>query len=654
MIRFLQTPSLTKKLVFGAILTFICVAMVITLIPGITVSDYFGAGPTQAGIYATVGDEQVTSAEIQKRAQDQARRQGVPAQFMSFLMPQIAEQIVTQKAMLVEARRLGLTVSDDELRDELRNGLFSQQLYPKGEWIGQDKYDAFTQQMGYSIADFERAMKDDILLRKLDSMVRAGAAVGEDDLQKEFVRENTQVKFDYAVVTPESVVKGINPSEAELRKFYEASLAGLKDSIPEQRKVKYVLVDSAKLAAQIKPTPEDLQRFYNDHREQFRVEDEVNVSHILVKTPAPGADGKVDAKAQEAARAKAEGILKQVKGGADFAALAKKESDDPGTAANGGSLGWIKRGQTVAPFEQAAFSLGKGQVSDLVQSQFGFHIIKVEDKHSAHLQTLEEVKDRLAPAVAQEKADRVVEDTANKVLGAARSQSLDAAAAKNGLNVVTTDFFTDKATLPGLGNAADFMDAVFNTKEKSPPALARVEQGYVVFQLEGVQPPQTPTFEQARARLADQYKQQRAAMLLQQKTQELADRAHVLHNLKQAAKEVGAELKTSELVGPNSQVPEIGQISNLEGLFDMKPGEISGPQRAGNNGVVVAMVERDEPPASEFAAKRDQIREAVLQQKRSQAFGVFALGLRQRMEKDGKIKYNEAEKQRLTKPTQGS
>jgi peptidyl-prolyl cis-trans isomerase D len=652
MIRFLQTPSLTKKVVLGGLLLIICLAMVITLIPG-TGLDLFGtANATQAGIYANVGDEQVTTAEIQRQAEKQAQQRGLPAQFVAFIVPQVAEQIVSQKALQAEAHRLGLKVTDEELRDELRNGMLSPQFYPKGQWMGQDKYAQLLQENGYTVADFERAMKDDLLIRKLQTMVQASATATDDEVQKAFVKQNVKIKFDYAVLTADAITKQINPSEPELRKYYESNLARLKNSIPEERKVKLVVVDASKVA--VKPSEDELQRYYNDHREQFRVSDEVNVRHILVKTPPPGPDGKPDPKAMAAARAKADGILKQLQGGADFAALAKKISDDKASAENGGVIGWIKRDSPLVPeFKTASFNLEKGQTSGLVQSQFGFHIIKADDKRAAHLQTLDEVRELITPVVTQEKAERATEQLANKVLSAAKSDGLDAAAAKNGLSVTSTDFFNQKSALPGIGSAPEFMDAVFSAKEKAPPAMARTQQGYAIFQLEGTKPPQTPSFEQVRANLETQYRQERSISVLEQKTQQLSDRARALHNLKQAAKEVGAEVKTSELVGAESQVPDIGQMANIEAAFQLKQGEISGPMQAGKNGVVVQLTERQEPTAAELAAKRDETREMVLREKRNQAMAVFAASVRQRMEKDGRIKYNKAEQERLSKGMAG-
>ena len=163
---------------------------------------------------------------------------------------------------------------------------------------------------------------------------------------------------------------------------------------------------------------EDLQAYYDQHRDDYRVPEQVNVSHILIKTPLPGPDGKVDPKGVEEARKKAEDVLKQVKAGGNFAELAKKYSEDPGSGKNGGSLGWIGKGRTVPEFEKAAFSLAKGATSDLVQSSYGFHIIRVDDKQAAHVKSLDEVKDQIEGAIKQQKAAQAVDQSGQCVAGA--------------------------------------------------------------------------------------------------------------------------------------------------------------------------------------------------------------------------------------------
>jgi peptidyl-prolyl cis-trans isomerase D len=374
------------------------------------------------------------------------------------------------------------------------------------------------------------------------------------------------------------------------------------------------------------------------------------VSHILIKTPLPGADGKVDEKGVAEAQKRAEDVLKQLKAGAKFEDLAKKYSEDPGSAKEGGSLGWIGKGRTVPEFEKAAFSLPKGQISDLVKSSYGFHIIRVDDRQDAHMKTLDEVKAEIEPILKQQKAQDLAQKQAADLLQQAKTQGLDAAAAAKGVPVVTSDFFSRRDIVPGLGPAPQLLDAVFTAAEKSPAEMAATSQGFAVFQLLAVQPPATPTFEEIRAKVEEQFKSERANILLSQKTQELSDRAKSEHDLKKAAKELGATVKTSDFVTPDGQVPDIGSLTGEAAVvFTMKPGDISGPINSGANGVVMSVVEAQAPTEADFAAKRDQIRDGLVQSKEQEIFGLFVTNLREQMEKSGKIKINQEELKTLTR-----
>ena len=377
--------------------------------------------------------------------------------------------------------------------------------------------------------------------------------------------------------------------------------------------------------------------------------EQVKVSHILIKTPLPGPDGKVDEKGVAEARAKAEDVLKQVKAGGDFAKLAEKYSDDPGSGKSGGELGWIGRGRTVPEFEKAAFSLGKGQTSDLVKSSYGFHIIRVEDKQDAHLKTFAEVKSEIEEKVKQQKAAHATEADANALLSQARTSGFDQAAAAKGEAAVTTDFFSRTDSLPGLAANPQFMDAVFNEADKAPPDVVQVPQGYVVFQLLAIRPPATPTFEEIRARVENEFKNERAGFLMQQKTQELSDRAKAAHDLKKVAKELGATVKTSELVAPDGQVPDIGSMSSATAIFSLKPGDISAPITAGGNGVVAQLLEKQAPTDQEFAEKKDQTRQSLIEAKQNDLFGLFVTNLRKDMESSHRLKVNEEEMKNLTR-----
>jgi peptidyl-prolyl cis-trans isomerase D len=375
----------------------------------------------------------------------------------------------------------------------------------------------------------------------------------------------------------------------------------------------------------------------------------VKVAHILIKTPIAAPGQPEDQKGIDAARAKADDVLKQVKAGGDFGKLAETYSDDPGSAKNGGELGWIGRGRTVPEFEKAAFSLAKGQTSDLVKSSYGFHIIRVEDKQDAHVKTLPEVKTEISEKVKQEKLTRATEAAANALLAAARTDGLDKAAASTGATPITTAFFTRNDNLPGLSANPQFMGTVFNEAEKSPPDMAQVPQGYIVFQLLGIQPPATPTFEEIRSRVENEFKNEQAGVLLHQKIQELSDRAKAEHDLKKAAKELGATVKTSDLVAPDGQVPDIGSMSNAAAIFSLKPGEISAPITAGTNGVVAELLEKQAPTDEEFAQKKDQIRESLVEARQNEMYGLFVTNLRKDMEKSKKLKVNEQEMKNLSR-----
>jgi len=655
MIRTLQNAGPTLKIVLGGLLLIICGGMVITLIPGFGSSLGIGAPP--AGVLATIGDQTVTVPEVEREAKAMIRQQfpkGGPqaSMLLPYFASQAAEQLINQKALVAEAHRMGLRVSDDELRDELQHGQLGATFFPDGKFIGQEAYENLLQQHDLTVPQFESEEKGFILVRKLRALVSSSAFVGDADVRDEFVSRNTKVKFEYAVITQADILKGLHPTDEELKAYYDRNKATYNNSIPEKRQIKYVVVDSSKTAAATTVTDQDLQSYYDQHRDEYRVPEQVKVSHILIKTPLAAPGAKEDEKAVADARAKAEDVLKQVKAGGDFAKLAEKYSDDPGSAKSGGELGWIGRGRTVPEFEKAAFSLGKGQTSDLIKSSYGFHIIRVEDKQEAHLKSLAEVKNEIAEKVRQQKTAQATESAANALLSQARTNGLDKAAAAKGQTAVTTDYFTKTDSLPGLGASPQFMDAVFNEADKAPPDVVQVPQGYVVFQLLGVKPPATPTFEEIRSKVENQFKNERASFLLQQKTQELSDRAKAGHDLKKAAKDLGATVKTSDLVAPDGQVPDLGSMSNASAIFALKPGDISGPITAGGNGVVAQLLDKQAPTDQDFAAKKDEIRQSLLQAKQNDLFGLFVTNLRKDMEKSKRLKVNQEEMKNLTR--QGS
>ena len=648
MIKFLQSGNRAAKYILAGFLLVLAGSMVTYLIPG-----FLGdTAVTESGVIAKVGDQEIHRDEVSRVVQDEARQQNYPPSLMPFLTQRAVQELIQQAEITYQGERMGLRVSDKELRDELQNGPYKEALFPGGKWIGADQYKNLLSQYNMTTDQFENQVKLGLLRRKLFSVVTADATVPESELEQAYKDQNTKVKVQYAVLKIDDILKTIKPTDTELKAYFEANKARYQNAIPEKRQIKYFVVNEKDLADKVSVSDADIQHDYSTNQNQYRVPERVKVRHILIETPKPGPDGKVDQKAVDEARAKAQDILKQIKSGGNFAELAKKYSQDPGSKDKGGELGWIVKGQTVAEFEKAAFAQSKGQISDPVQSSFGFHIIQTEDKEDAHVKPLAEVRSEIEDAQKKEKLSALENKISNDAIDIAQKQGLEKAAAKYNAQVVQSNMVARTDSLPGIGSQPSFMDAVFTTSEKAGPQVTRIPTGFAVYEIVKTEPPRAPSFDEIKDRVASEFKNERAASLLSRKTQEMADRAHAEHDLAKAAKEAGATVKTSDLVTHNSQVPDIGSMQGPAGVaFTLKQGEISGPLNFGRSQGVLQVVERQEPPLSDsqFTQQRDQLREQLLQQKKQEALMLFINDLGARLEKEGKVKINKSEMDNLTK-----
>src|SRR5208283_1123681 len=296
-----------------------------------------------------------------------------------------------------------------------------------------------------------------------------------------------------------------------------------------------------------------------------------------------------------------------------------------------------------------------GQTTDIIRTSYGFHIIHVESKQQARLKPLDEVKPEIQAVLKGQKAGAEAQNLASSVQATARTAGMSKAASEKGLTVTTAGPVAQSDLLPGVGNAPEFVSALFSAKKNDPPATASLPQGYAIYQVVDNQPPQTPAFEQIKDKVEQQFKDQRAQAQLAQKTQELSDRAHSEHDLAKAAKEIGATVKTSELVDRTSQVPEVGAMSGAPSVaFNMKPGDISGPLQGGSNGVVIKLLEMQEPSPEQMKQNFDTTKDTLLQQKRNEIEGLYVENLRDRLEKEGKIKVNKKEMERMAQTSEGT
>jgi peptidyl-prolyl cis-trans isomerase D len=525
-----------------------------------------------------------------------------------------------------------------DLRRAMQTGPFAQALFPNGQFIGEDRYADFVSNYFHtSIQDFETQVKKEIEINRLEAMVTGAITVSDQDVRDAYRQQGTKIKFDYAVINSEDLRKQINPTDAELQTFFKQNAARYKDAIPEARKVAYIALNQNQVPGSVSPvTNQQVEQYYQQHQKDYQVPEEVKVRHILIKV-APNADAKTDA----AARQKAEDLLKQIKGGADFAQLAKANSDDPGSKEQGGELGMIQRGVTVPAFETAAFGLQPGQYSDVIKTQFGYHILQVEAKQTAHLKPLDEVKAQIVATLTRQQEAEQEASYAQQLATEAAKTSLAKTAEAHHMQVVTTDYVEQNAVLNGLPDGSKLLTQAFSTKPGSAPQVVSTGDGFAVFQVEDIKAAHAPVFEQYKSHLLDDFREQQLPQLLARKTNELADKARAENNLAQAAKELGATVKTSELVVHSAQVPDIGELATTApDLFNLNVGQISKPINTGHSGIVAKIVEKQEPTADETAKNFDATREQLLSDRREQMFAVFVTGLTDRYEKQGGIRMN--------------
>jgi peptidyl-prolyl cis-trans isomerase D len=656
MIRFMQTSATFKKYVLTSILVVICIAMAWYLVPTFTGQ---GLGNNSNNpVLASVAGSEITTAAVRKEAIRIIEQQYPSARAQaSILMPMVAKQaselLINQRILIAEARRMGFKATPDDIRQELQHGELGATFFPGGKFVGMEAYENLLANHDLTRDEFEQSIADNILIRKLQAAVNGGVAVTDADVRKEFEKRNTKVQFDYAVIKKDDILKTLHPTEPELQAFYERNKQNYVNSIPEKRQLKYVVLDNARMLAQTIVTQQQLEDYYSQHRDEFRIPEQVTVRQIVINKPLPGSDGKIDQKALDAARAKADDVAKQLKAGANFADLAKKYSDDA-TKEQGGLVGSVRPDVFPdAAVKTAVTSTPRGQTSDVISAGYAFVIIHVDDRQEARVKPLAEVKDQIEPLIKQQNAAQEGQRAAEQLLSQARASgsSLEKAAASKGLQVTSTDFVTSRDALPGIGADPQFMNMAFAKEKNEPPDLASVHAGFVIYQVTDVKPPATPTFAEIRDRLENEFKNERAAQLLNQKTQELADQAKAKNDLRKAAKEAGAQVKTSEFVAPDGQVPDIGSMSGQAAVaFTLKPGEISGPINSGSAGAVLSLLERQAPTDQDFAAKKDQIREGLIQEKQAEMFGLFLSNLRDQMQKAGKLIVNQAQLETLTKP----
>ena len=601
-----------------------------------------GADAASGETIARVEGQDITANEFRRtyQAQLQAYRSAYGGQMSEQLLKQlgveqqILQQMVDERAQLAEARRLGVSVSDAEVRERI---LSIPAFQENGAFIGDQRYQQLLrmQRPPMTAAEFEDNVRRQLTVQKLRSSVTDWMSVTDKDLEQEYRRRNDKVKLAVVSLTADSFRTQVTVSDGDIAGYF----ADHKDEfkIPEKRKIRYLLIDIDALRAKVVVPPSEIERTYNNNLEQYSTPEQVRASHILLKT-----EGKDDA----AVKAKAEDILKQARAGADFAELAKKYSEDEASQKNGGDLDYFGRGRMVAEFDQAAFALEPGKISDLVKTQYGYHIIKVVDKKAATTRPLADVRQQIQDQLAYERAQAQASDLAQALeKEITKPSDLDRVAKEKGLTVQESGFFARDEPILGLGQSPEAASRAFEMKQGDVAGPLRASRGFIFETMVAKQDPYVPKLDEVKERVREEVIKRKARDLSQQRAAEIALKLKNAPDFEKAAKASGLEAKTTELIARDSPIPDLGVAKAVEdAAFKLPVGGVSGPIATDNGTAIVKVLDKQEVTSADWVNAKDRFREEVLTDWRNRFFGAYMVKAKQKM----KIEVNRESLQRAT------
>lgn len=582
---------------------------------------------------AVVDGEQIPTGRFQRQRglllqqyREQFLGQGFDEETLSALVDQQAlGALLGTHLARNEAARAGLRVTPREISDKVVID-FS----PQGRFVGADQYRKILRSNGMEPAQYERQVGESLAAEKLRQAVASLARVDEADVERRFRDEVERVDVNYVLLADSAYADAKAPGEAELRAHFQSHAP--EYMTPEQRRALFVLFDREAKAASIQIPEEDLRSAYErDKAALYSHGEQRRASHILVKLdPAAGPEKEAEA------RAKAAEAAARVRAGEEFAAVAREVSEDPGSASNGGDLGFFERGRMVREFEDPAFSLAVGVVSEPIKSPFGFHVLKVTDSRPAGVQPFEEVRDEIRRSLAVRKAQEEIRKEADAFVARLATQESDFAktAAAMGLTAADTGLFAKGEPAGSLGRLPQVDQALFGLGPGGSTQPITVPQGLAVLALAEVKPPEPAPFDSVKARVEADLKRSR--------TRERARKAaaEILAGSGALAERAGRhklEVKIYAAVNRIQPLPPLTDASK-SAAFAASPGAVLGPFEADDGLVVLEVTGKKPATAEEETAERAALRARLLAEERNALFQVFL----NQFQKNARIEINQA------------
>ncbi len=625
------------RYVLMVVLGLVAVSMVVTLIPG------FGmGGPSRSDdLLAEVGGKAITIRDAAGRIDQTIRSMGVPRQAAYTMASSIVDNLIAQQSTEYYATQMGFRVTDQELVDAIK--LILPQAFPGGQFAGKEAYAGLLGQRGMSVADFESRVRAQLLTSKVGDMVEQGMIITPADLELEYRRQNDQIKIDYVALRRADVERQVTVSPEEIRAEYETNKSAMK--VPEKRDVLIYFVDEALTASKMTISDADLERAYRDQIDRFQTPERLKVRHILLKTT-----DKSEAEVKQL-EGKAQDLLKKLRGGADFAALAKANSDDPGSAVQGGELGYITKGQTVPNFEEAAWNLKPKELSNVVKTEYGFHILQLMERQEARLRPFEEAKIELVAEtqrqVVYDKMQRNADSLRTELMKS--GDNLQNKAAEFGASALrVTGIAPGDTNFPAIGESPELSAQIAGLKQGEVTSIVqapdnRLAMAYVT----AVQPERQAALEDSTAQIRSQIAARKTAEMLRTRSNEIRTKAQGGASLKALATEYKAEFKTSAPFNRNGAAEGLGSGELLADAFNKPVGYV--PNVIGTNGdLFIARVTETIPASLEkLAQDREAIVTRIRQQRDRERIELFQDGLVEKLTKEGKVKIYQDNMQRL-------
>lgn len=579
-----------------------------------------GAAPGQ--VLADVEGAPITVGTFQRRyaAQMNAYRQAYGGQMNEQLLRQlgidrqILQQLVDEEAMVAEARRQGITVSDVEIRERILNMPAFQE---NGRFIGEQRYRQVLQfnTPPFTTTEFEDNLRRALMIEKLRTSVAGWIRVTDAEIADEYRRRNEKVKLDVVPVTADAFRSQVTVSDADLTAHFDKNKESYR--IGEKRRIKYALVDVDKVRASIEVPDADVEAFYRQNQSQYTTPAQVRASHILLKT---------EGKDESAVRARAEEVLRQAKApGADFEALAKQYSEDESNKDRGGDLDYFGRGRMVPEFEAAAFAMKSGEVSDLVKTSFGFHIIKVVDSQPEVVRQLADVRDEIVDQLRWQKAQQEAESIAKAVASAAKTPAdLERLARERSLEFAETGLFLSDQPIDQLGVQPELASTVFGLKEGEISTPQRVARGWVLATVTGRQDPYVPALDEVRDRVRDDVVRDKANEMAKQRAASIAAELKTAKDFAATAKKFGLEVKPTDLIARGAAIPDIGISEDIDtAAFSLPIGGVSDAISTPSGTAIIRVAERQDVTEDQIAAGRDQLRDELAAQRQDRFFSAY-------------------------------